>query len=490
MMAFFKELEAILLSQDPRHTSAADALVALDAPNASIAILEKGNISAHNISTLGADSDTLFQAASISKPMAAMVVFKAVQSGHLSLDTPISTYLSPDQLSFIQTPKTADLTQHITIEMLLSHTSGLSVPGFRGYSASPPQLSTILRGEYPSNSPQVRLEGLPGHEFSYSGGGFTVLELILETVFQKPFPEIMQESLFTPLNMRRSFYVLPPAEKNFASAYFTAHTPCNPPFHIQPERAAAGLWTTPSDLLRVVSAVHSSLQGSGFLEPKWAKLMLSEVSSGMARGWRAPRKSGAFTHGGSNDPGYRCLVIGYNTLLGPDNNQDQTDAAKAAQNCGICIMTNSALGTETHNKLVQAIAFLKNWPLAPATLRAGNVPFASTTTTIDTRWREWAGKWGEQSEQSEQSDPSNHNHWTLLERNGLPILQFKNLPPRVLRPAAIPPHLYPKGNSIDLVIDGLYMMLRLGWKDDNRILELWNGDVSVLERGRAKEGEV
>ena len=491
-MSIFSELDALLLSQDTRHTSAADALLAVGVPTTSIAILEKGSISSHIISTLDADSDTLFQACSISKAVTATAVFKAVQSDHLSLDAPISTYLSPDQLSWIQTPQTAHLVQYITVEMLLSHTSGLSVHGFGGYPSAPAGLPDILRGAYPSNSPHVCLEGLPGHQYSYSGGGFTVLELVLEAVFKKPFPDFMQEFLFTPLGMYRSYFVLPVSESNFAPAYSTAYTVCKPPFHIQPEQAAAGLWTTPSDILRVVSAIHSSIRGSGFLEPKWAKLMLSEVNSGKARGWTAPKGEGVFMHGGSNDPGYRCLVLGYSTFLGPSN-QDPTESAERAQDCGICIMTNSALGIEAYNKLVLAITFLKKWPSGPMGFGGSDFDYAPFTydATIDARWKDWVGDWVEveQNEASGHSEPNDQRTcWSLRSHDDLPVLQYRNLPSINLYTAAVPPSFFPegKGESIDLVLNGLQMMLRLGWKADKRTIELWTGEMKTLERTKEK----
>ena len=158
-----------------------------------------------------------------------------------------------------------------------------------------------------------------------------MLQLILETVFHESLPKITQDLLFKPLGMTRSFYALTSGEENYTSAFHTGYTPCDPPYHIQPELAAAGLWTTPGDLLRVVRAIQSSLnsKNDGFLQAKWAHMMLTEVQESMARGWVAPKGSGSFAHGASNEPGYLCYLIGFANL--------EHDQAKAAPvtDCGV-----------------------------------------------------------------------------------------------------------------------------------------------------------
>ena len=461
-MESLQDLEKTIIFQNAGCSSAADVLVKLGTPTASVAILEKGIISARCFSTQKSDEETLFQACSISKPMAAIATFRAVQAGKISLTTPISDCLSPKHMSLIQSPATAKILQSVTIEMLLSHTSGLTVPGFQGYAKDAPSIDVVLKGVYPSNSMPICLEGLPGQQFSYSGGGYTVLQLILETLFQKSFPDIMQELLFEPLGMNRSFYALAPTEDNYATAFHTGYTPCDHPYHIQPELAAAGLWTTPSDLLRAVHAIQSSLKGTndGFLQLKWARLMLSEVQSAMARGWVAPKGRGVFSHGGANDPGYRCYLLGY-----ADLEHDNAKAA-AATECGICVMTNSAHGFDICLKILTAVIHRKKWPALPPK-HSAFVPFMSSAP-LDERWKEWIGKWSDD--------------WEVLIEERHPILKFRDLAPMRLCAASMPAETYSEGSSIDLVVEGLEMMLRLGWEEGKRMVEVWQGGIIKLEQ--------
>ena len=463
-MDFIRDLEKIIAFQNTNCSSAAEVLATLGTPDASIAILDEDRISSHCFTTQKSDENTLFQACSISKPMAATATFRAVQAGKLSLTAPITNYLSSEQLRLISSPGTENILPNVTIEMLLSHTSGLAVHGFGGYAKDPPSIPTVLGGGYPSNSMPVRLEGLPGHCYSYSGGGYTVLQLILETVFHEPFSKIMQDLLFKPLDMKRSFYALAPGEENYAKAFHTGYTQCDPPYHVYPELAAAGLWTTPGDLLRVVRAIQSSLnsKNDSFLQAKWARLMLTEVQESMARGWAAPKGSGTFAHGGSNDPGYRCYLIGFANL--------EHDRAKAAPvtDCGVCVMTNSAQGFELSLKIVMAATCIKNWPAFPPRSILGLVPFASWIA-VDARWEEWAGKWSKD--------------WEILLGEGrVPMVKFQRLAPLRLYSASVPAKMYQEGSSIDLVVGGLEMMFRLGWEEGKRIVELWQGEVSKLEQ--------
>ncbi|MCJ1434953.1 hypothetical protein MMC27_004323 [Xylographa pallens] len=468
-MAMLQDLEDLVAGQFGSPISSAEALTRLGVPAASIAILANGAISSKTISASDVDSDTLFQACSISKPIAGVAVFRAIQAGHLSAAAPITRYLSPQQLSFLETPQTKPMLQHITVEMLLSHTSGLSVGGFPGYTHDPPPIATILQGLSPSNTPQVHLERFPGQRLQYSGGGFTVVQMILETVLQKPFPAIIQELVFEPLHMSRSCYNLPATEQNFASAHDTAYRAHDPPYHTFPEQAAAGLWTTPSELLLVIRALQSSLQGTAdsFLTQDSARLMLTAVHSPYAGGWMAPAGSGIIYHGGSNDPGYRCLILGWADIAG-----DGTAQLGTAAGSGICVMTNAPRGADAVAKIALAAGYLRAWPAFPPALAwaADSIPLVAPGEASD-GWEEWAGDWGDK--------------WHVL-RGERPALKFAYLPPVRLLPAAVVPRTYDgERRSIDLLAEGLEVLLRLGWEGGERVVEVWpgrEGGADVLRR--------
>ncbi|MCJ1417810.1 hypothetical protein MMC32_004155 [Xylographa parallela] len=471
-MAILQDLEDLIAGQFGSPIPSSEALARLGVPAASIAILTDGAISTKTISTSDIDSDTLFQACSISKPIAAVAVFRAIQAGHLSATAPITRYLSPHQLRFLETPQTKPLLQHITLEMLLAHTSGLSVSSFPGYTHDPPSsIATILQGLPPSNTPQVHLERFPGQRFQYSGGGFTVVQLILETVLHKPFPAIIHDLVFAPLHMRRSHYHLPATERNLAPAHDTAATAHDPPYHTFPELAAAGLWTTPADLLRVIAALQASLAGTtaadSFLPQATARAMLTAVHSPYAGGWLAPAGSGALSHGGWNDPGYRCLLLGWADIAG-----DGTTQLGPAARSGICVMTNAPRGLEACAKLALAAGYLLRWPAFPPALAldAAAIPLVAPGA-VRAGWEEWVGCWGER--------------WHVL-RGKVPMLKFASLPPVRLLPAAVAPRRYGAGRcSIDVVVEGLEVMLRLGGEGGERVVEVRpgrEGEVDVLRR--------
>lgn len=492
----FDLLESLIQGQAPQR-SVADILVELGTPILSIGVVNAGDISAKIIglpkprvakSILGTeksfDIDTLFQACSISKSITALATIKLCQEGRLDLDTPICRYLTPQQFSWICTPKTHEFVSRITLRHLLSHTSGLSAHGFYGYrTAQLPSVQQMLTGSPPANHEPISLSHIPGQKYSYSGGGFTVIQLVLETVLQKPFNEVMDETILRPLGMTRSTYkVLSVAGENYAPAHLTGKVKANPDHHIMPESAAAGLWTTPNDLLKAVLAVQRSLQSDVYLERAWAEEMLAEVEDNeMALGWMVQKDGFCFYHHGSNEPGYRASLIGYADLKrgnrretadtynrkGGDSVGRENERRNIPNDCGMAVMANSNLGELAIGKILSAIAYLKGWPIMSSWYTV--VPFVDRDKSVDQRAKDWSGDWG----------PGN---WSLVYENGL-FLKLGNSTKACLVPAAIPPNVYEKETSIDLVVDGLEMMLRLGWKEGSRIIELWqNRAITILER--------
>src|SRR6218665_3104152 len=139
--------------------------------------------------------DTLFQAAPVSKPVAAFGALTLVQAGRLSLDKPVNPQLKswriPENSLTEQAP--------VTLAHLLSHTGGLTVHGFGGYASQAPlpDLRAVLEGKPPANSAAVRVDQLPGQAFRYSGGGYTVAQLLMSEAAGRPFAQLMQHNLLT-----------------------------------------------------------------------------------------------------------------------------------------------------------------------------------------------------------------------------------------------------------------------------------------------------
>ena len=208
-------------------------------------------------------TETVFQAASISKTLNATVIMKRVMEGKLSLDENVNTYLKSWQLP--DNEFTAK--KKVTIANLLSHTGGTTVSGFPGYSVTAPlpSVQQILKGEPPANTAPVIVNTDPGVRFRYSGGGTTILQLVLTELEKKPYPKIMDETVIGPLNMGNSTFSQPLPDE-WKSRAATGHRPEDRPvegkWHVYPELAAAGLWTTPTDLAKFAIEHQLSVQGN------------------------------------------------------------------------------------------------------------------------------------------------------------------------------------------------------------------------------------
>jgi hypothetical protein len=207
--------------------------------------------------------------------------------------------------------------------------------------------------------------------------------------------------------------------------------------------------------------------------------MLTEVGDnnmGMALGWAAKKGTILFGHTGSNPPGYKCGVLGYADLAQLDAKQDEEGGSRnenrrnVPKDCGICVMTSSVLGHTVIWKVLNAITYLKGWP---SVFNRPVVSFLDRASTVDVQAKHWCGDWGP-------------GDWSLVKEDGGGIfVRYGSLPALPLVSGALPPHKYDEGNSIDLVADGLELMLRLGWKEGSRMIEVWQNDtVTTLERKR------
>lgn len=261
--------------------------------------------------------ETLFQAASISKPVNAMAFLSAAQAGKLSMDADINTLLKSWKL--LESPFSQ--AQPVTPRLLASHTAGLGDGfGFPGYSPSDPLPTTIqiLNGDKPSNVGPVLLARPPMTAFHYSGGGITILQLALTDVLGKPYAEILQETVLGPVGMTQSTFeqpLSPERDRNAARAHDGEGRAMGDKWHVYPELAAAGLWTTPTDLARFAIEVQKSLRGEAnhVLSQTMIKEMVSPVGVGDYAVGFSLTKTGQgwyFGHGGGNW-GFCCLLVAH-----------------------------------------------------------------------------------------------------------------------------------------------------------------------------------
>ncbi|MEJ5996519.1 serine hydrolase domain-containing protein [Pedobacter sp. Du54] len=207
-------------------------------------------------------TSTLFQAGSISKSLNGVGILKLMQEGKLNLDSDINIYLKSWKFPYDSLSKG----KKITIANLLSHTAGLTVHGFDGYERGDtiPTLIQILNGEKPANSKAIRSMYQPSIKHQYSGGGTTISQLILQDVTGQPYDTYMRKNVLNPMGMSNSFYTQPPPankENLLATGYYNDGTEVKGKYHVYPEQAAAGLWTSPTDLARYIIETQLSLKG-------------------------------------------------------------------------------------------------------------------------------------------------------------------------------------------------------------------------------------
>ena len=348
-------LPAVLVKGDPvTTTKLADRMAALHVPGVSIAVIHDGKIEwarGFGVTREGGPPvtpDTLFQAASISKPVAAMAVLRLVEAGKIGLDTDVNQYLKTWKMpenSF--TAKTK-----VTVRELLTHTAGLTVHGFAGYAfgAPVPTLVEVLNGEKPANSAPIRVDTQPGTIWRYSGGGYVVAQELVQDVTGEPFPKVMHDTVLAPIGMTKSTYEQPLPKSRMdevATPYRGDGQPVPGGPHVYPEMAPAGLWTTPSDLARYAIEVQKSLAGKAnhVLSAAMVRQMLTPVKDhqGLGPGTGGSAAHPYFTHGGANE-GYRCNLMAYN------------------DGDGVVIMTNGDNGGQLASEIQRTVAHEYGWP--------------------------------------------------------------------------------------------------------------------------------
>lgn len=292
---------------------------------------------------------TLFQAGSISKPVAATATMYFVQQGKLSPDENVN-----DKLVTWKVPDN-DFTakEKVTLRRIMSHTAGLTVHGFPGYAVDEPvpSLVQIFNGEKPANTAAIRVDVLPGTIHRYAGGGTTVMQQLLIDVFHKPFPQLLRETVLSKIGMTDSSYEQPqPASRatQMASGYRVDGSMIPGKWHIYPEMAAAGLWTTPTDLSKFAIEIAQAWNGrSKLLNQATAREMLTPVIGEAALGFFIPKDNPRqFGHGGA-DEGFQALLIAF-----ADTGQ------------GAALMANSDNGIRLMNLVAGSVAREYGWKYA------------------------------------------------------------------------------------------------------------------------------
>lgn len=349
-------LPAVTLKGQNLSMSLAERMEHYRVPGVSLAVINDGKIEwtkSYGVREAGGDQavtpETVFQAASISKPVTAVAALALVQQGKLQLDANVNRWLKtwrvPDN-EFTAKEK-------ITLRRLLSHTAGLDAHKYPGYEADAPLPDNlqIFNGTPPAITEPIRLERVPGSAFHYSGGGYFLTQQLLGDVTGQAFPNLLQELVFTPLQMQRSTFA-PTLPANFAANAASGHGTdgqvIKGRWHRHPELAAAGLWTTPTDLARFALALWQSFQGQAepVLNTALTRQMLTKQLNdyGLGMSLRGQEKLISFSHEGSNI-GYKCALVFF---------------VETGQ--GAVVMTNGEHGGTLFGEILRSLARAYGWP--------------------------------------------------------------------------------------------------------------------------------
>jgi CubicO group peptidase (beta-lactamase class C family) len=336
-----------------------DRMKHYNVPGVSVAVINKGEIEwakGYGVKETGGNDpvtpETLFQAASISKPVTALGALRLVDKGILDLDLPVN-----DKLVSWKVPENEfSKNEKVTLRRLLTHSAGLTVSGFPGYATSEqiPTPVQVLNGEKPANTPPVRIDMIPGSQWRYCGGGFVVAQLLVADVSGMPFQEYMKTTVLDPLGMNHSTFEQP-LPQNRADQAASGHQmngeAVKGRWHVYPELAAAGLWTTPSDLCRLAIELQKSVAGESniIISREMAGKMLTPGTGdwglGIGLGSQKEEEKRSFSHGGGNK-GFICMLFAF-----------------VHKGQGAVVMTNSDNGNDLVFEILRGLSSVYGWSI-------------------------------------------------------------------------------------------------------------------------------
>ena len=331
----------------------------LHVPGVSIAVIHKRRIewtAAYGVVRLNGpqvSTDTLFNAASMSKPLTAMAVMELVQDGRIDLDAYANSYLKSWKIPDNQ----YTIDHQVTVRELLNHTSGIGM--HNGEVDDPdkplPTMLQMLNGEKPATTVPVRVEGVPGTRYAYANGGYLILQLLITEVTGQPFAQYMQDSILRPLGMTHSTFEAPlsAAHAGLAAAgYLEDGTTGTAPTHfVKPNLGAGGLWTTAPDYARFVIELQKEYAGTShrILKQKTVRMMMTpglgpsdNMKWGLGVHVGGSSSNPFFEHGGSGV--FQADMVGY-----PSGD-------------GIVVLTNGGGGGALCDEIVRSAAQVYAWP--------------------------------------------------------------------------------------------------------------------------------
>jgi CubicO group peptidase (beta-lactamase class C family) len=359
-------LPAHYLEAEDVGMSIARAMLEQDIPGLAIAFVDHGEIAwqldlgyADLATATPVTSRTLFAAASLSKPVAAITSLALVDEGRLELDADIDGQLRGWQLP--ESEFTAR--EKVTLRRLIGHTAGIRNHLFKSFEpgAALPDTVQMLSGQPPSADPAIAIEAVPGERYRYSNPGYTIVQKLIEDASGQTFSEAVTQRVFTPLGMHESSFAQPlpkPLKSRVATGHakdLSAYPHRNFPF-----LAAGGLWSTPADLARFMAALMAdarrdkgTILSSALADEVFARTEL-RLGFGKKLG---PGDALVFEHWGSN-AGFTSYMVG-----------------SLADEQGLVIMSNSDRGFDLMASIARSVAREYDWPLLqPKVYEAMHLP--------------------------------------------------------------------------------------------------------------------
>lgn len=341
-----------IISKDSTTFSIEERMGFYGVPGLSIAVFLNGNLAwakgygVADVSTATpVTTSTLFQAASISKPVTAMALLDLVEDSRFDLDVDINEYLTSWKLS----DNKFTTKENATVRRLLNHSAGLGIGSFRGYTRfeSIPSITALAEGK--GNTDSIYVTTVPGERWSYSGGGYVALQIAMSDVSGLSFEVLLNNRVFTPLDMTSSTFEQPlPNHLHVlaATGYRRDGAAIEGGWHIYPEQAAAGLWTTPTDIGKFANAIQKIRRDSTeiVLRPSTISEMLSPGLGDYGLGPAIKLNGSHFGHGGSNE--------GFKSEFLASINGDHV----------VVVMTNSDNGYALNYEVLRAIFKHYGWP--------------------------------------------------------------------------------------------------------------------------------
>jgi CubicO group peptidase (beta-lactamase class C family) len=343
---------------EPTGMSLSDRMRHFQVPGVSIAVINNGEVEwakGYGVTEAGGTqavaTDTVFQAASVSKPVSVAGIMLLAQAGVIDITRNVNDYLTSWHLADNDLTKT----NKATVQRLMSHTGGTNVSGFAGYTigSAIPTLLQVLNGAPPAVTEAIRIIYEPGTRYSYSGGGMEVLQQMAEDVTKMPFRSYMKSNVFDRLGMNSSDFVQPmagPLAAQSAKGHDMDGVMLPGGWRIYPELIAAGLWTTPTDLATLFLEVQKAAvfnKGTLLTQETANRILTKQLNSNPSMGLGFALQEGKggliFNHSGS--------VFGYKSYVTVCRDRGQ----------GISIMTNGDNGYALMMEILRSVAKVYDW---------------------------------------------------------------------------------------------------------------------------------